>query len=188
GSEDEALDTTAAEMARRTFGSGAQKLGKRYLLDWIYNGPAFGRETTDHFILLTLDAENEAIGAKARLELLKRMEPLAQDAASKDWVGYFEDWERYAEGVFEAQSALQKSEAALKAGDVALARREIAAASPENAIEQYSKTIHHGVTSRGEKGILISMNLRWLPYFEALRLAVGLEPLQVEFSPTFQDA
>jgi hypothetical protein len=128
------------------------------------------------------------MGAKARLELLKRMEPLAQDAADRDWVGYFEDWERYAQGVFEAQSALQKSEAALKAGDVALARREIAAATPESAIEQYSKTIRHGTTSRGEKGILISMNLRWLPYFEAQRQAVGLEPLQVEFEPTFQDA
>ncbi len=188
GSEDEPLDTTAAEMAKRTFGSGAQGLGKRYLLDWIYNGPAFGRETTDKFIQLTLDAENEEIGAKARLELLKRLEPLAQSAAGRDWVGYFEDWERYAEGVFEAQSALQKSKAALKAGDVMLAQREIAEASPENAIEQYSKTIRHRTTSRGEKGILISMNLRWLPYFEAQRQAVGLEPLQVEFAPTFQDA
>jgi hypothetical protein len=188
GSEDEALDTTAAEMAGRTFGSGAQELGKRYLLDWIYNGPAFGRETSDKFISLTLDAENEAIGAKARLEVLKRMEPLAQNAADRDWVGYFEDWERYAQDVFEAQSALQKSEAALKAGDVALARREIAVATPEKAMEQYSKTIRHGTTSRGEEGILISMNLRWLPYFEAQRQAVGLEPLQVEFAPTFQDA
>jgi hypothetical protein len=188
GSEDEALDTTAAEMAKRTFGSGAQELGKRYLLDWIYNGPAFGRETTDKFIQLTLDAENEAIGAKARLEILKRMEPLEQDAATRDWVGYFEDWERYAQGVFQAQSALQKSETALKSGDLALARQEIAAATPESAIQQYSKTIRHGTTSRGEKGILISMNLRWLPYFDAQRQAVGLEPLQVEFAPTFHDA
>jgi hypothetical protein len=188
GSEDESLDTTAAEMAKRTFGTDAQQLGKRYLLDWIYNGPAFGRETSDKFISLTLDAENEATGAKPRMELLERMEPLAQNAADRDWVEYFEDWERYAQGVFEAQSALQKSQAALKAGDVALARREIAAASPESAIEQYSKAIRHGTTSRGEEGILISMNLRWLPYFDAQRQAVGLEKLQVEFAPTFQDA
>ena len=188
GSEDEALDTTAAEMAKRTFGSGAQELGKRYLLDWIYNGPAFGRETSDKFISMTLDAENEAIGAKSRMELLKQMEPFAQGAAARDWVGYFEDWERYAQGVFEAQAALQKSEAAMKAGDLALARREIAAATPESAIEQYSKTIRHGTTSRGEEGILISMNLRWLPYFEAQRQTVGLEPLQIEFAPTYQDA
>jgi hypothetical protein len=187
-SEDEALDATAAEMAKRTFGHEAQEAGERYLLDWIYNAPAFGRETTDKFILLTLDAENERRGAKERLELLKRMRPLARDAAAQDWVGYFEDWESYAQGVFEAQSALQKSEAALKAGDLELARREIAAAAPESAIEEYAKTIRHGVTSRGEKGILISMNLRWLPYFEAQRQAVGLEPLQIEFAPTYHDA
>ncbi len=188
GSEDEALDRTATEMARRTFGNDTQELGKRYLLDWIYSGPAFGRETSDKFISLTLDAENEAIGAKARLDLLKQIQPLAHGAANRDWVGYFEDWERYAQGVFEAQSALQKSEAAVKDGNMALARREIAAASPEKAIEQYSKTIRHGTTSRGEEGILVSMNLRWLPYFEAQRQAVGLKPLQVEFAPTFQDA
>ncbi len=187
-SEDEPLERTAGEMAKRTFGSGAEELGKRYLLDWIYNGPAFGRETSDQFISLTLDAENETIGAKARLGLLKQMEPLAHDAASRDWVGYFEEWEHYAQGVFEAQSALQKSEVALKAGDLALARREIAAALPEKAIEQYSKTIRHGTTSRGEKGILISMNLRWLPYFEAQRQALGLGTLHVKFAPTFQDA
>jgi hypothetical protein len=188
GSEDETLDVTAAEVAKRTFGSEAQEPGKRYLLDWIYNAPAFGRETTDHFILLTLDAETAARGAKTRLELLKQMRPLARDSAAQDWVGYFEDWERYAQGVFEAQSALQKSEAAVKAGDAALARREIAAANPESAIEQYSKTIRHGITNRGEKGILISMNLRWLPYFEAQRHTVGLEALHIEFAPTFHDA
>ena len=77
GSEDEALDRTATEMARRTFGNDTQELGKRYLLDWIYSGPAFGRETSDKFISLTLDAENEAIGAKARLDLLKQIQPLA---------------------------------------------------------------------------------------------------------------
>lgn len=187
-SEDETLDVTAAEMAKRTFGAGAQELGKRYLLDWIFDAPAFGRETTDKFIDLTLDAKNETPGAKARLELLKQMQPLTRDAAARDWVGYFEDWELYARDVFEAQSALQNSQAALKAGDLPLARRDIAAADPEKAIEQYSKTIRHGITSRGEKGILISMNLRWLPYFEAQRQAVGLEPLQIEFAPTFHDA
>jgi hypothetical protein len=75
----------------------------------------------------------------------------------------------------------------LNAGNVDQARREIAAASPESAIEQYARTIRHGVTSSGEKGILITLNLRWLPYFEAQRQAVGLEPLRVEFAPTFHE-
>ena len=188
-SENETLDVTTAEMAKRTFGPKAQDLGKRYLLNWIYDGPAFGEETTDKFINRghVLDAEDEAVGAKARLELLNEMQPLVSDDVAREWVAYFEDWEHYARGVYAAQSALQKSEAALEAGDKVTARREIEAAKPESAIEDYAKAIRHGQTSRGEKGILITLNLRWLPYFEAQRQAVGLEPLQVEFAPTHHE-
>ena len=186
-SENETLDATTSDMAKRTFGKSAQELGKRYLLSWIYDGPAFGEETSDRFVNHAVDAEDEATGAKARLALLARMRPLAADATARDWIGYFEDWERYAQGFYQSQSALQKSDAALKAGDLELARGEIAAANPENAIEQYSKAIRHGQISPGEKGILITLNLRWLPYVEAQRQAVGLEPLQVEFAPTIHE-
>jgi hypothetical protein len=188
-SENETLDVTTAEMAKRTFGEKAQELGKRYMLNWIYDGPAFGEETTDKFINRghVLDTENEAVGARARLALLEQMRPLVTENAAREWVAYFEDWEHYAQGVYVAQSALQKSEAALEAGDRVTARREIAEAKPESAIEDYAKAIRRGQTSRGEKGILITLNLRWLPYFEAQRQAVGLEPLQVEFAPTHHE-
>lgn len=185
-SENETLEATAAEMAKHTFGEKAADQGRQYLLNWIYDGPAFGEETTDRFInrIHFLDAGNEAVGARKRLALLKQMQPLAADKASQDWIAYYEDWERYATAVYEAQSALQKSYAALEAGNVAEARGEIAKANPEAAIETYARTIRHGQTSRGELGILITLNLRWLPYFEAQRQAVGLEPLEVEFAPT----
>jgi len=186
-SENEALDVTAAEIAERTFGPAAQELGRRYLYSWIYDAPAFGEETSDRFISQIVDVDNEERGAKFRLELLERMRPLARDAAARDCVGYFADWERFAQMFFQAQSALQKSEAALKADDVESARREIAAVTPESVVEQYSRTIRHGQISPGEKGILISLNLRWLPYFEAQRQAVGLEPLRIEFAPTFRE-
>ncbi len=185
-SENETLDVTAGEMAKRTFGAKAQEPGKRYLLNWIYDGPTFGEETTDRFVnrIHVLDASNEAAGARVRLDLLNKMRPLAEEKPTQEWIAYFADWERYATGIYEAQSALQKSYAASESGDLAQARSEIAAAGPEAAIEAYARTILHGQTSRGEKGILITLNLRWLPYFEAQRQAVGLEPLQVEFAPT----
>jgi len=188
-SENETLDATTAAMARRTFGANNQELGKRYLLNWIHNAPAFGEETTDKFVNRGhfLDAANEAVGAKARLALLKQMRPLAADAKAQDWIGYYEDWELYAQGVYEAQSALQKSEAAVASGDTALARTAIAEARPESAIEAYARAIKHGQTSMGEKGILLTLNLRWLPFFEAQRQAAGLEPLQVEFAPTVHE-
>lgn len=184
---DETLDVTAGEMALRTFGAKAQDLGKRYLLDWIYDAPAFGRETSDRFLDQFVDESNEAIGARLRLALLARMTPLAQNAAERDWIGYYQDWEHYAQDVFQAQTALQDSYAAQKAGNLQAARSAMEAANPKAAIEAYVRAIRHGDTSRGEKGILITLNLRWLPYFEAQRAALGMDPLQVEFAPTYQE-
>lgn len=186
-SADETLDATAEAMATRTFGVKAQELGRRYLLDWIYDAPAFGRETSDRFLDQQIDAANEAAGAKQRLALLNAMEPLAASDAARDWVGYYRDWERWAQGMFAAQDALQHSEADRKAGDLVRARRDIAAVSPQQVIEQYARAIRHGATSSGEKGILVTLNLRWLPYFEAQRQALGLDPIKIEFAPTHHE-
>ncbi|HEX4031870.1 MAG TPA: hypothetical protein VHX20_16000 [Terracidiphilus sp.] len=183
-SENETLDATADAMAARTFGAKAREPGRRYLLDWIYDAPAFGRETSDRFLDRQIDAANEAVGARQRLALLDAMEPLAANAAARDWVGYYRDWERWVQLLFTAQDALQRSETDLKAGKEALARADIASVSPQQVIEQYARAIAHGHTSAGEKGILISLNLRWLPYFEAQRQAVGLDPMVVEIAPT----
>jgi hypothetical protein len=184
---DETLDVTASDMAKLTFGANAQDLGKRYLLDWIYDGPAFGTQTSDRFLSQIIDKDNEAIGAKLRLTLLASMMPLAQNAVERSWIGYYEDWEHYAQDVFRAQSALQKSYAAQEAGNLAEARSAIAAADPQSAIEEYARAIRHGQTGRGEKGILISLSVRWLPSFQAQRVALGLDSLQVEFAPTHNE-
>jgi hypothetical protein len=186
-SKDETLDVTTSEMARRTFGVKAEDLGKQYLLEWIYNAPAFGRETTDRFIDQPIDADVELRGAQTRLHLLEQMKPLATNAKAADWITYYEDWEGFAVGFFQSQCALQNSIAAFRAGDLTKARKEMTAVSPERVIEQYAHTIQHGETSLGEKGILISLNLRWLPYMEAQRQILGLEPLLVEFAPTFHE-
>jgi len=184
--ENESLDRTTATMARDLFGQKAAELGHAYLLDWIYDAPAFGEETTDRFVNRNhvFDENNERAGAEKRLALLKKMKPLVACAEAREWIGYYEDWEHYAGGVYHAQAALQRSVAALEAGDKETARREIAAAEPERAVETYASAIGHGETSRGELGLLVSLNLRWLPVFEAQRQALGLEPLHIVFGAT----
>jgi hypothetical protein len=185
--ENEPLDETASEMARRTFGPRAKDPGKRYLYAWINDAPAFGMETSDTFINQLVDPENEAVGAKTRLAILDEMRPLAENDTARDWIGYYADWENFARDFFASQGALQRSQAALKAGNLEQARREIQAADPDHVIAQYAKTIRHGQVSPGEKGILITLNLRWLPHVEAERQAVGLDPLRVEFAPTHHE-
>ena len=44
-----------------------------------------------------------------------------------------------------------------------------------------------GGITKGEQGILVSMNLRWLPYIVSERQAEGLEPVRLRFEPTFHD-
>jgi len=125
---DETLDVTSSVMAARTFGIRAQGLGTRYLLNWIDDAPAFGRETSDRYLDQFLDESSEEPGAKLRLALLARMMPLAQNAAERDWIGYYQDWEHYALDVYQAQSALQDSYAAQEAGKLQAARSAVAAA------------------------------------------------------------
>jgi hypothetical protein len=185
--ENEPLSETSRIMAQRTFGPRAADLGQRYLYTWINDAPAFGMETSDTFINQLVDPDNEAVGAKARLAILDQMRPLAESDAARDWVDYYSDWEHYAQDFFASQGALQKSQAALKARNLEDARHEIRTADPDGVIAQYAKTIRHGQVSPGEKGILITLNLRWLPHVEAERQAVGIDPLEIRFAPTHHE-
>jgi hypothetical protein len=56
-------------------------------------------------------------------------------------------------------------------------------------LERFVVAFHeaHGALSRGEQALLISLNLRWLPYFHDRREAVGLAPVRINFQPTQHD-
>jgi len=191
----ESLDTTAARMAQNTFGADpqtqtqtqAQALAARYLLDWIYDAPAFGEETSNTFLKRGIDPQNANPGTRRRLKLLAAIKPLAQTQSQRDWIDYHKNWELYAFSVLLAQSTLQKSIAAQQAGDMEQARNAINDADPKTAIEHFARAIRHGQPTRGELGLLVSLNLRWLPYFTAQRIALGLEPLRIKFAPTQHD-
>lgn len=187
-SENEPLDATCERMAERTFGAAARDAAKRYLLAWIEDAPLFGRETSDKFIDLYLPEAPVVEGCNRRLRLLLAVERQAQSQQAKTWVSYFENWERFVQATYQAQGALQRSLEASDRGDFEGARAAISAARPETAVEQYARTVVQGGASRGEKGILVSLNLRWLPYFAAQRQALGMEPLRIRFAPTMPEA
>ena len=187
-SENETLDTTCERMAERTFGAAARVTATRYLLAWIQGAPQFGRETTNRFMDQHLQEAPVLEGCNRRLQILRTLERQAESPQANTWVRYFENWEQFVQTFYAAQGALQRSLEASEGGDPEGARREISAARPEAAIEQYARTIIQGGASRGEKGILVSLNLRWLPYFAAQREVLGMEPLRVRFAPTAPEA
>jgi hypothetical protein len=184
GSENEQLETTCARMAERTFGSAARQSGAGYLLAWIQDAPMFGRETSDRFIDQDVEEAPVLDGCRRRLALLDRVKTLAKSPEASTWVSYYQDLEGFAMEFHRVQSAWQRSRDALKKGDAGQARHELADISPKGVLEQYARTISHGGATKGEKGILISLNLRWLPYLVSQRQALGMEPLRYRFAPT----
>jgi hypothetical protein len=67
------------------------------------------------------------------------------------------------------------------------ARQALARSKPEAVIEQFAQTSSLGGITKGEQGLIVSMNLRWLPYITSERQAEGLEPVRLRFEPTFYD-
>jgi hypothetical protein len=109
---------------------------------------------------------------------------LGKIQGTSPWLAYFRDYERFLQGFFESHTAYERAEQLHKRGDHAAARKEIARANPEEVIRLYAAAARHGTMSRGEEALIISLNLRWRPYLESLRQALGREPVRIKFDPT----
>ncbi len=58
---------------------------------------------------------------------------------------------------------------------------------PEPVIEQFAKFSSLGGITRGEQGLVVSLNTRWLSHLVRHRQALGLEPVRLNFAPTSHD-
>jgi hypothetical protein len=67
------------------------------------------------------------------------------------------------------------------------ARAAISSCHPEPVIEEFARFSSLGGITRGEQGLVVSMNLRWLPHCLRQRQALGLEPVRYNFAPTSHD-
>jgi hypothetical protein len=63
----------------------------------------------------------------------------------------------------------------------------MAKVEPERAIEEYVRAAKRGGITRGEQALVVSLNLRWLPYFTSVRQATGIEPVGIKFGPTHHE-
>jgi hypothetical protein len=175
----EPVDLTAEHAAASLFGRDARKAGGEYLLRFVTEAPQFGRETSDRFMDIPLDKPEVHLRAiTARLALLGKIQ------STSPWFAYFRDYERFLRGFFESHTAYERAEQLHKRGDHAAARKEIAKANPEGVIRLYAAAARHGTMSRGEQALVISLNLRWRPYLDSLRQALGMEPVRIKFDPT----
>ena len=184
-SRDVPLAETCDQMAERTFGKGTRSAGGQYLARWVTEAPMFGRETTDFFIDRPLSDPKDAISrARQRLEMLGAIAPASVSASNAKWLDYIKEWEGWVIDFHRSHAAFEHAAKAWKAGDLAQAREQIAQSRPEEILEQFARLTRRAGINAGEKGLLVSMNLRWLPYILSLRQALGLASIRWKFGPT----
>jgi hypothetical protein len=187
-SKDEPLSTTCLDMAEKCFGASARDKLAEYLERWVTDAPKFARETGNYFIDKPLtNVEQVVAGCRQRLKLLAAVDQAKLTREQSDRVAYFQGLEEFIAAIQQTQSALQHSQALLKSGDRAGARAAMAECHPEAVIEQFAKFSSLGGITRGEQGLVVSLNLRWLPHFLRQRQALGLEATRFNFAPTSHD-
>lgn len=188
-SESQPLEIACEHMAARLFGEPSRESGRDYLFSFVTEGPMFGRETTDRFMdILLADPAGHLKKSAERLALLSKIDAAALSTQARDQLAYFHNYETFIRRFFEAQSAFEKADAAIKASNYEAARMILKDAAPEEAIRLYMLAARTGGATPGEKAIVISLNLRWLPYFLSLRQAAGMEPARYKLGKVEQES
>ena len=151
-----------------------------YLHRWITEAPMFGRDTNHLFIDKELPNKDRVIaGCRDRLKLL-------QSAKGKN-AEYFRGLEAFIIAFYETQTKYQACVTAYRKGNVSMARAAISACNPEAVIRQFAAFTSIGEMTPGEKGLLVSLNTRWLVYFHQIRQKLAMEPVRFNFGPTSHD-
>ena len=182
--KDRPLRATCDDMAARLFGT---PLGE-YLERWVTDAPKFARETSDRFIDRPLtNVEQVVAGCRDRLQLLAAADAAKLTPAQRTHVDYYKGLEEFMAAFFLNHDAFQRAQALHKAGDLAGARAALTECRPEPAIEQFARFSSLGGITRGEQGLVVSLNTRWLPHIVRLRQQLGMDAIRYNFGPTSHD-
>jgi hypothetical protein len=121
------------------------------------------------------------------MAILTSVDRAALDAQGRDWLDYFAGLERYVVEVYRTEDVLNRAKRQYAEGDVAAAQRTMAGCHPEKVIESFAQFSRLGGLTRGEQGLIVTMNTRWLTHTIGFRQQVGLEPVRYNFGATSHD-
>ena len=107
--------------------------------------------------------------------------------AGCQWLDYYTGLEHYVLGIYRTENAFQRAKKEYGAGNLDAARSTMVTCRPEEVIEQYAKFSQHGGMTRGEEGLVVSMNTRWLPHYVRFRQMLGQEAVRYDYAPTSHD-
>jgi hypothetical protein len=184
-SKDEALSHTCHALAATWFGEANRGTMGEYLESWLATAPQFGRDTSDRFMDRKLTRIPEVLaGCRTRLALIERARGLTSTPEQRERLAYYEGQEHFIAAMHEAQGKFQDSMEKLQGGDREAARSALSGIRYRELIEDFARYCSLGGITRGEQGLVVSLNTRWLSHIVRLRQALGEEPLRIRFSAT----
>lgn len=183
---DERLEETCKVFATGVDPAHGEQFGS-YLASWLTDSPMFARETGPRlFDRPMADVEVAALAGIARRQSLLST-AAAQTPAAKTQMAFFQAYENFTVGLLHAEVALEKTRALYRGGKIADARKLLSSTHPETVVQDFARLSADQEITRGEQGLVVSLNLRWLPYFAQMRQILRLEPVRYRFAPTSHD-
>ena len=186
--KNQTLMETCLHLADRTFGEKNAEAISKYLYKWSTEAPLFGRETLDRFIRRPIGNPDSAVaGCMQRLNMIVGVDESSLSPGSRNLFKYLKLSEQWVIDFLQNQHALEQSVGFSDNGDFDKAEEEINKCNPEKVLENYSEMSRLCGITPGEKGLLVSMNLRWLPYFTAQKQLLRMEDIRYNFKTTHHD-
>jgi len=173
------LQNTADFMARRVVSPTKINKMSSYLVDWVNNSPKFGRETRTYFIdRLIEDSEYQSVLQKGaeRIQLLDEIGEIENPQ-----IKYFKALEEFCIDFYKTQYIYQQALLACKSGNLKIATDLIKSCNPENTIQMYANASSINEITKGEKGVIVEMNLSWLPLINSLKQTLRQKPALYNF-------
>ncbi len=193
-SEDKPFDEAIAGFASSLMKQEDETL-HLYFKQWYHEAPMFARETSDYFLRLNQDYNQDGYGsseevikkAEQRLELLKGVNVKALNRKGEREYLYQMGMEKFIISFFTCHQYGHAAFIDLQQGNRNEAAELIRKVRPVETVRKFAKMIGEYGATRGEEGLLISLNLRWLPDYIDLEQRVGLTPVRINFQPASHD-
>jgi hypothetical protein len=187
-SRNQSVKTSCRRMAVDMLGEQHAEVFGEYLHQWLIGLPMIGRDTSDYFIDRELKGYDQAAKShKQRMGLLDTIDQTDLSPVQRKRIDYFRGLERFIMSVFENEAHYRDALGLHKDGDYAGARKALGRTDVPAAIRLYADTAGLLGVSRGEQGLVVSLNLRWLTHYVCLAQQLGSEPIRINFAPTTHD-
>lgn len=186
--ENEPSKTTCKVMARDLWGEDHAGALGGYLHRWWMGMPQFGRETADFYMDRAVskygDPQKLISGSHERAEWLGAYDSSGMSTDQQAWLEYYRGYELYTAGALSTQVKFEQANAAQKQGKLSKAGALMQECRPEELVENFAAFSRMGRISQGEKGLVVTMNTRWIPHYEKLRQQLGMVPVRYNFGAT----